>query len=73
MSDRTVALTVVLDHDYRIDDIKPIMDAIEMIKGVTKVEANVADMGTYVAYSRARTDLEAILFNALREKTKQEK
>lgn len=68
MSDRTVNLTVVLDSDYRIDSLKEVMQAIKMIKGVATVKANVANVDTYVAYSRARMDLESKLYEALREK-----
>jgi inosine-uridine nucleoside N-ribohydrolase len=67
MSDHTVALTVVLDKDYRVDDAESIMSAIKMIKGVTSVEANVADFDTHVAYTRARNELEKKLFDALRD------
>jgi hypothetical protein len=70
MSDHTVALTVVLDGDYRVDDAECIMSAIRMIKGVVSVEANIADPDTHVAYVRARIDLEEKLFEALRESPK---
>lgn len=72
MSDKTVALTVVLDQVYRVDDAKAIMDAIKMIKGVATVEANVANIETYTAYSRAIMELETELFKALHEKIKKE-
>jgi len=73
MSDRTVALIVTLDKDYRVDDAKSIIKAILMIKGVATVEPNIANMETYTAYSRARFDLEKKLFDALHEKTDKEK
>lgn len=70
MSDRTVCLTVVLDGVYRVDDAEGIMAAIGMIKGVSTVTANVATVDTYVAYARARTDLEKVIWDALHDKNK---
>ena len=72
MSDRTMSLTVVLDKDYRVDDAESIINAIKMIKGVGTVGVNVADSGSYVAYSMARMDLEKTLWDALHEKSKKE-
>ena len=68
MSDRTISLTVVLDQVYRVDDAEAIMNAIKMMRGVATVEANVADVNTYVSYSKARTELENLLFDTLRDK-----
>lgn len=68
MSDRTVALTVVLDSTYRVDDAEAIMNAIRMIKGVARVKANVADPDTYIAFARARAELTSKLFDAIKEK-----
>jgi hypothetical protein len=67
MSDRTMCLTVVLDKDYRVDDAEAIMNAIRMVKGVLSVDANVANVDTYMAYARARTDLEKKLWEALQK------
>ena len=68
MSDHTVALTVVLDKDYRVDDAEAIMSAIRMVKGVATVTANVADMDTHLAYTRARIDLQQKLWDVLNER-----
>jgi hypothetical protein len=70
MSDRTVCLTVVLDDVYRVDDAENIISAIRMIKGVSTVRANVSNIETYMAYDRARTDLEKIIWNAFHPKNK---
>lgn len=67
MSDHTVVLSVVLDKDYRIDDAECIMSAIRMVKGVLSVDANVADVGAYTAYTQARIDLEKKLWSVLHE------
>ena len=48
MTGRISNLTVVLTHDIRDDDIKPIVDAILMTKGVYSVDINVVDhFGTF--------------------------
>lgn len=67
MSDRTRVLTVLLDDDYRIDDIGPLLNAIGMLKGIIDVKPNVSNLETYTAYSKARIDLESLVFKALRE------
>jgi hypothetical protein len=53
MTDRINALTVVLDHDYREDDIEPLIQAIAQLRGVLRVKAHVADPSNAVAQSRA--------------------
>ena len=67
MSDHTIVLTVVLDQNYRVDDAQNIMDAIKMIKGILSVKANVANIEAYLAYTRARMDLEKRLWAALKD------
>ena len=67
MSDRTVALTVVLDETYRVDDAEAIMNAIKMIKGVSTVAANVSDVNTYISYAKASAELEKKLFKILHD------
>jgi hypothetical protein len=50
MTDRIATLTVVLDREYRDDDVQHIVDAIQMTKGVFKVELGpVVDMNHYMA------------------------
>ena len=70
MSDHTTVLTVVLDKDYRVDDAKSIIEAISMIKGVLTASATVSNVDTYVAYSRARLDLENKLWSVLKDDSK---
>ena len=66
MTDRVHSLTVVLDHDYRVDDVEAIIHALYMIKGVIKVEPNVADVTSLMAESRAQNELRAKIFAALK-------
>ena len=58
MTDRINALTVILDKDYRDDDIKTITEAVGMIKGVLKVKKHVADsLSQQTAEIRLKTKL----------------
>lgn len=45
MTDRIAYLSVVLDGDYRDDDVKPIVKAIKMIRGVGSVSLGPAVTG----------------------------
>jgi hypothetical protein len=65
MTDRTNHLTVVLDQDYREDDVESIIKAIGMIKGVISVGVNVTDSRDYVARANARAELTSKLWDVL--------
>lgn len=54
MSDRVNALTVILEHDLRDEDLEPVINAILHIKGVLKVRTHVADLMTEIAEARAK-------------------
>jgi len=71
MSDKATVLTVVLYETCRVDDLQELISAIGMLKGVAKVEPNVADVASFAAYAKARADLEKVLYEAL--KREQEK
>lgn len=66
MTDRIKAFTVVLDEDYRTDDVEQIHKALLMIKGVLSVEPLVADAMDHVARQRARAELTEKLLAVLR-------
>lgn len=70
MTDRVHSFTVVLREDTREDDAKCVADAIRMIKGVLSVKQNVSGLRDHVAYQRARSDLQTLIWNALREEKK---
>jgi len=57
MSNRIFSYTVTLDGVYKDEDAKQIQDAIEMIKGVSRVVPQVATAETYFAVDKARRDL----------------
>ncbi len=65
MTDRVHTLTVVLDHDFRVDDAESIIDAIGMVKGVLSVTGVVADSTSYMAEERARHDLGQKIFDVV--------
>ena len=64
MSDRFNALTVVFEQSLREEDVKPMMDAILMIRGVLSVEGvqpeNISD---YVADIRAKHEIRQKLYD----------
>lgn len=57
MTDRYFCLTMALEKDIREDDAQQIINAIEMIRGVIKVDGNISDMNSYVAEERVRREL----------------
>lgn len=68
MTDRVNALTVVLDADYRTDDVEQIVKAISMVRGVVKVDMHVArSMSDHVARTRVRFELQEALLQVLRD------
>lgn len=60
------SLTVVLDRDIRVDDVEPIIHAIEQIRGMIAVKGNVADSSDFIAQSRARDELIKKLWDVFR-------
>jgi hypothetical protein len=57
MSDRIFSYTVTLDGTYKDEDARQIQNAIEMVKGVSRVVPQVANAETYFAIDKARIDL----------------
>jgi len=66
MTDRIRHLTVVLDQDYRDDDVQRIVDAIRMTRGVESVGLNVADADAYVARETAKSEMRQKIQNFLK-------
>jgi len=60
MTDRVHSLTVVLEHDFRTDDLEALQNAIRQFRGVIAVEQHVSDHTSFMAQQRA--------LQALREK-----
>lgn len=69
MTDRYIALTVILDREIREDDAEPVIEAIRMIKGVSKVTPVVSNPDTHYAYDKARREIMKNVYDAI-ENTK---
>lgn len=67
MTGRINALTVVLESDVREDDVQATIIALTQIKGVLRVEMNVADITSYLAQERAKTELRSRLYEAIKD------
>ena len=65
MTDRVHSLTVVLEHDIRVDDVEALTQAIRQLRGVLSVDGNVSDLSDHVAWERARHDLGQKLWKVL--------
>lgn len=57
MTDRIRRLTVILDRDYREDDVQRIIDAISMVRGVALTESHVNVVDDYVARKVVKQEL----------------
>jgi hypothetical protein len=66
MTDRLAGVIVTFERDVRVDDAEPTITALQQIKGVVSVEPVVADARLHMAEERARFDLRARLWEALR-------
>lgn len=66
MTDRVNRLTVVLEEDFRDDDIDQILGAIRLMRGVLAVEPHVADTADFLAQERARRDLREKILDLVR-------
>lgn len=66
MTDRIHALTVVLDKDYRDDDVQAIIQAIQMTRGVLDVRPHVTDISDHTARERAKSELRQKIFELFR-------
>jgi hypothetical protein len=65
MTDRIRHLTVVLDGDYRTDDVEVIVKTIQMIRGVAAVEQHVVSAQDQIARMSVRAEIEHDLHDAI--------
>lgn len=70
MTDRIKGFTVVLDKNYRDDDVEAIKQTLEMIKGVVHVEPHVAGFDDIMVESRAKLEIREQLYEFIQEKLK---
>lgn len=66
MTDRVHALTVILDKEYREDDVQHIVDAIKMTKGVLDVQEHITNPDVYYAQETAKNDLRSQILEILK-------
>ncbi len=69
MTDRVNSLLVVLDQDYRDDDIEVLRKAIMQMKGVINVSLNVSNSETHMSEVRAKRELGDKLWEVLYPRT----
>ncbi|HEX4921939.1 MAG TPA: hypothetical protein VFV92_14520 [Candidatus Bathyarchaeia archaeon] len=65
MTDRINALIVVLEEDWRADDVATLAAAIRHMRGVADVKGHVSDIAGHVAEVRARQELADKLMSVL--------
>ncbi len=66
MTDRAKTITVVLEHDTRVDDVEPLLAAIRALRGVADARVTPGDRAVIEdIYARSRVRME--LAEALRE------
>jgi hypothetical protein len=70
MTDRYLTLTVVLENEIREVDAEALIGAIRQLRGVINVKGDVADINSYMAITRARTELTKRLWKALKDEEK---
>lgn len=61
MTPRVHTITVVLEHDTRVDDVQALLDAIRCLRGVASVDTVVADLPSHFAEVRVRQAVAARL------------
>lgn len=57
MTDRIKGFTVTLSKDMRIDDVQAIKKAIQMIKGVAKVNESISEIDDTINQQRIKHEL----------------
>lgn len=67
MTDRVNSFVVILENDIREDDAQEIKSALGMVKGVIRVEENVATVGDLISAHRVKQELSEKLFRVLNE------
>lgn len=67
MTDRVKGFTVTLEKDMRTDDVEVIKNAIEMIRGVAKVDWSIVTADDHFNRTRIRQELSEKLWKALKE------
>lgn len=67
MSDRVKGLTVVLDKDYREEDIEMIKELILQIKGVKTVKESIVNSDDLINRARVTIEIKEKIYDFLKE------
>lgn len=67
MSDRVKGLTVVLDKDYREEDIEMIKELILQIKGVRTVKESIVNADDLINRARITIEIKEKIYDFLKE------
>ena len=67
MSDRVKGLTVVLDKDYREEDIEMIKELILQIKGVSTVKESIVNADDLINRARITIEIKEKIYDFLKE------
>ncbi len=65
MTDRVRSFTVVLDQDYRTDDLEQIINTVLMIKGVASVTPQVVESSDYITRQTLSIDFRQKLYKCV--------
>lgn len=63
MSDRINGFIVILDKDYKDEDIKSTISAIERIKGVIAVKPNIVTPDEHIAGERTKIEIVNMIYD----------
>lgn len=67
MTDKIKGFTVTLERDFNEDDVKVIMQAIQMIKGIAKVEPSLVKSDDVFNRNRIRYELRDKFYKFIKE------
>jgi len=67
MTDRVKGLTITFEEDIRIDDVKAMIDAIYLFKGIAHVEPSIVTGADHVNRSRITAELKNKLYNFIKD------
>lgn len=67
LTDRIKSFVVVLDKDYRVDDVEDVRKALLMVKGVLSVEASVRDLNDFANRERIFWEMHNALLDAMQK------
>jgi hypothetical protein len=73
MTDRIKGVLITFEKDICDDDAKPIIEALEMIKGVLTVKPYVTGMEDYMLYQKGHMDARKQIFEFLKKEPKNPK